>query len=81
MLAMVMPVAVIGTAFRIESGDATVAIGDVIILPLLLGFGRLTYHAAIYAKSPRDGDHWPFASPRVAGTYLIFLAAYHLIRP
>ena len=77
-IAIMGGVVVIGMSFLIWRGARVVTIGDVLILPLMLGFIRLTYHAAAHGRSPKGGDLWPFASPGVAAFYMLLLLAYRV---
>jgi hypothetical protein len=74
-IAIMGGVAVIGTSFLIWRGARVVTVRDVLMLPLMLGFIRLTYHAAAHGRSPKGGDSWPFASPGVAAFYMLVLLA------
>jgi hypothetical protein len=77
-IAITGAVAVIGISFLIWRGARVVRVGDVLMLPLMLGFVRLTYHAAAHGRSPKGSNSWPFASPGVAACYLLLLLAYQV---
>jgi len=80
MIAVLGAASVFGTLFFILRGGRAATIGDVLMIPLMIGFIRLMYHAAGYGKSPVDGNSWPFASARIANGYLLLLLAYYLAR-
>jgi hypothetical protein len=80
MIAVLGAASVFGTLFLIWRGGRAATIGDVLMIPLMIGFIRLMYHAAVYGKSPVDGNSWPFASARIANGYLLLLLAYYLAR-
>jgi hypothetical protein len=75
-IALLGALAVIGTSFVIWRGARVVTVGDILMLPLMVGFIRLTYHAAAHGRSPAGGYSWPFASPGVASCYMLLLLAY-----
>jgi hypothetical protein len=77
-IAIMGGVAVSGTSFLIWQGARVVTVRDVLMLPLMLGFIRLTYHAAAHGRTPKGGDSWPFASPGVAAFYMLVLLAYQV---
>ncbi len=79
-IAVLGVVSVFGTLFVIWRGVRAATIGEVLMIPLMIGFIRLMYHAAAYGKSPIDGISWPFASAPIANGYLLLLIAYYLTR-
>ena len=80
MIAVLGAASVFGTLFFILRGGRAATIGDVLMIPLMIGFIRLMYHAAAHGKAPIDGMSWPFASARVASGYWLLLLAYLLTR-
>ena len=80
MIAVLGAGSVFGTLVMVWRGGRAATIGDVLMIPLMMGFIRLMYHAAAYGKSPIDGISWPFASARIANGYLLLLIAYYLTR-
>lgn len=78
MIAVLGTASVLGTLFWIWRGGHAATIGDALMMPLMMGFIRLMYHAAVHGGSPMDGTSWPFASARIANGYLLLLMAYYL---
>ncbi len=78
MIGVLGAVSMFGTLFMIWRGGRVATIGVVLMIPLMMGFIRLMYHAAAYGKSPIDGISWPFASARISNGYLLLLMAYYL---
>ena len=74
-------VAVIGTPFLIWRGARVLTVDDVMVLPLMAWFIRLTFHAAVHGKTPADGEHWPLASRGVWNCYTFLMLAYWILKP
>jgi hypothetical protein len=74
-------VAVVGTPFLIWRGAGVLTVGNVVILPLMAWFIRLTFHAAVHGKTPADGEYWPLASRGVWNCYTFLMLAYWILKP
>ena len=47
----------------------------VVCLPGMAWLMRFAFHAAVHGTAPKN-EHWPFASGRVAGCYLLIAMLY-----
>jgi hypothetical protein len=74
-------IAVVGTPFLIWRGTRVLTVGDVVMLPLMAGFIRIAFHAAVHGKTPADGGCWPLASRGVWNCYMFLMLAYWILKP
>jgi hypothetical protein len=73
-------VAVVGTPILIWRGARILTVGNVVMLPLMIWFIRWTLNAALFGRTSRDGEWWPFASLGVWRCYLVLMVAYWLFK-
>ncbi len=74
-------VAILGTGCMAWHGDRALQVKDVVMLPGGMWLGRLMLLAVLGSTTPPQEyvprhDHWPFASARVAGCYLLLVIVF-----
>jgi hypothetical protein len=72
-------VALAGDVLMSWRGVRALTAGDVLMLPLAVGFMRLMYHAVVSGTVPQGAEHWPLASRTVWNCYLILLIAHAIL--